>query len=78
MSRWRPVKRRLFIQRLIKLGFDGPISGTRHEFMVYQGQRLAIPSNAEFSVPQLHFMLREVGTIVGHAISAEEWQSLKR
>jgi len=47
VSRWTPCKRRDFIRRLRKLGFDGPYSGTRHQFMVYAQQRLAIPSNEE-------------------------------
>ena len=32
MSRWVPCKRRDFIQRLRKLGFEGPFSGTRHHY----------------------------------------------
>jgi len=74
--RWSPCKRREFIRRLRKLGFDGPISGTRHQFMVYQQHRLAIPSNAEYSVPQLRFMLQEVARIIGREITVEEWNSL--
>ena len=74
--RWSPCKRREFIRRLRKLGFEGPISGTRHQFMVYQQHRLAIPSNAEYSVPQLRFMLQEVARIIGREITVEEWNSL--
>ena len=76
MSRWRPCKRPKFIRRLRKLGFDGPYSGTRHQFMVYQQHRLAIPVSPEYSVPQLRMMLREVAEIVGHEISADEWRHL--
>jgi len=74
--RWSPCKRREFIRRLRKLGFEGPISGTRHQFMVYQQHRLAIPSNAEYSVPQLRFMLQEVARIIGREITVDEWNSL--
>ena len=35
MSRWVLCKRRDFIPRLRKLGFEGPFSGTRHQFMVW-------------------------------------------
>jgi len=63
VSQWRRCKRRDFIRRLRKLGFDGPYSGTRHQFMVRKQCRLAIPSNAEYSVPQLRMMLREVEQI---------------
>jgi len=61
MSQWQPCKRRLFIKRLRKLGFDGlrklgfdgPYSGTRHQFMIFENHRLSVPSNSEYSVPQL-------------------------
>jgi len=76
MSRWVPCKRRLFIRRLRKLGFEGPLSGTRHQFMIYGHHRLAIPSNAEYSVPQLRMMIREVEIIIGRKISADEWNNL--
>lgn len=77
MGKWAPCKRRDFIERLRKLGFDGPMSGTRHQFMTNQNHRLAIPSNSEYSVPQLRFMLREVEGILGREISSDEWQQLK-
>lgn len=76
MSQWTPCKRRDFIRRLRKLGFDGPFSGTRHQFMVYKQDRMAIPSNSEYSIPQLRMMIREVETITGRQITADEWNSL--
>jgi len=76
MSRWKPCKRRVFVRRLRALGFEGPYSGTRHQFLVYQQHRLAIPSNAEYSVPQLRMMLREAGTILGREILLAEWDRL--
>ncbi len=48
MSQWRRCKRQDFIRRLRKLGFEGPYSGTRHQFMVYKQHRLAIPSNIQY------------------------------
>jgi hypothetical protein len=44
--------------------------------MIYQQHRLAIPSNAEYSVPQLRMMLREVEQIIGREISTGEWGRL--
>lgn len=76
MSRWTPCKRRDFIRKIRKLDFEGPYSGTRHQFMVWEQHRLAIPSNAEYSVPQLKMMLSEVGGIIGREISADEWREL--
>lgn len=76
MSRWTPCKRRDFIRRLRKLGFDGPFSGTRHQFMVYRQHRLALPSYDEYSVPQLRMMIREVEEIIDREIAIEEWNQL--
>lgn len=76
MSRWVPCKRREFIRRLRRLGFDGPFAGTRHQFMVYSERRLPIPSNDEFAVPEVRFMLQEVAEVVGRQLSADEWNAL--
>ena len=76
MSQWTPCKRRDFIRCLRKLGFDGPYSGTRHQFMVYRRHRLAIPSNAEYSVSQLRMMIRETEEIIGSEITVDKWNKL--
>jgi predicted RNA binding protein YcfA (HicA-like mRNA interferase family) len=76
MSQWQPCKRRLFIKRLRKLGFDGPYSGTHHQFMVYENHRLTIPTNREYSVPQLKMMINEVESIIGRHLSTDEWSDL--
>ena len=76
MSQWTPCKRREFVRRLRGLGFDGPFSGTRHQFMVFGTHRLAIPSNAEYSVPQLRMLLHEAEVIIGRVITAQEWNQL--
>ncbi len=77
MSRWRACSRREVIRRLRKLGFDGPISATRHQLMVYRQHRMAIPSNHEYSVPQLRMLLREVEEILGREITADQWVGLR-
>ncbi len=76
MSRWTPCKRREFVRRLRTMGFDGPFSGARHQFLVYQQKRLTIPSNEEYSVPQLRMMLREASTIINKEITLEQWNRL--
>jgi len=76
MSKWSPCKRRDFIRKLRKLGFQGPYSGTRHQFMVWKQHRLSIPSNVEYSIPQLKMMLFEVANIIGEEISIGEWTGL--
>lgn len=62
--------------RLRSIGFDGPYSGTRHQFMLYDQRRLAVPSNTEFSIPQLRMLIHEVAEIIGREITADEWNEL--
>ena len=76
MSRWTPCKRRDFIRRLRVLGFNGPLAGTRHSFMIHEGHRLTVPSNAEYSVDQLRMMVAEVEAILGRPLTADEWSRL--
>jgi hypothetical protein len=76
MAGWHPIKRREFVRRLRGLGFQGPFTGTRHEFLVLNRQRQTIPSNAEYSTPQLNMLLRQVETILGRKITFDEWQNL--
>ena len=45
--------------------------------MTYAGYRLAIPSNEEYSIPQLRFILKEVEFIMNRKIPADEWENLK-
>ena len=76
MAGWRPLKRRDSIRKLHALGFDGPFSGTRHQFMIFSGHRQTVPSNAEFSVPQVRMLVRQIETILGRSVSLDEWESL--
>ncbi|WP_211173389.1 hypothetical protein [Brasilonema bromeliae] len=76
MSRWIPCKRRDFVHKLRLLGFEGPFSGAKHQFMTYGQHRLTIPSNDEYSVPQLRMMVREIEMILEREITLEEWTSL--
>jgi predicted RNA binding protein YcfA (HicA-like mRNA interferase family) len=76
MPAWRPLKRRDFIRKLRALGFDGPYSGTRHQFMISGQHRQTIPTNSEYSVPQLRLLLRQVESILARTVALEEWNSL--
>jgi hypothetical protein len=76
VSRWRRCKRPDFVRRLCQLGFIGPYSGTRHQFLVLNQYRITIPSNKEYSVPQLKMLLREVEIIIKRHITLEEWERL--
>ncbi|HSY20322.1 MAG TPA: hypothetical protein VK815_18405 [Candidatus Acidoferrales bacterium] len=76
MPAWRPLKRREFIRKLRVLGFDGPYSGTRHQFMISGQHRQTIPTNSEYSVPQVRLLLRQVESILARPVSLEEWNGL--
>ena len=76
MAAWRPLKRRDFIRKLRAPGFDGPFSGTRHQFMVLGLHRQTIPTNSEYSVPQVRMLIRQVESILGRPVSLDEWDSL--
>jgi hypothetical protein len=76
MAGWHPIKRREFVRRLRGLGFQGPFTGTRHEFLVCGQHRQTIPSNSEYSVPQLKMLLRQVEVILGRKLSSDDWENL--
>ena len=76
MPAWRPLKRREFIRKLRALGFDGPYSGTRHQFMISGQHRQTIPTNSEYSVPQIRLLLRQVEAILARPVALEEWNGL--
>jgi hypothetical protein len=44
--------------------------------MLYEQYRLAIPSNAEYSVPQLRMLIHEVEGILSREVSMDEWNTL--
>ncbi|HEY5345774.1 MAG TPA: type II toxin-antitoxin system HicA family toxin [Verrucomicrobiae bacterium] len=76
MAAWRPLKRREFVRKLRALGFDGPFSGTRHQFMILGQHRQTVPTNSEFSVPQIRMLLRQVESILGRKLTLDEWDIL--
>lgn len=72
MPRLVPVSRRELIRRLVALGFDGPYTGGRHEFLLREDMRLILPNphRGEISVDLLTRLLRQAG------ITREEWESV--
>jgi len=44
--------------------------------MIFRNHRLAIPTNKEYSVPQLRMMLYEIEQILNRKIDVDEWNSL--
>jgi len=45
--------------------------------MIYEQNRMAIPSNTEYSMPQLRMMIREVEGILNRDITVNEWDELR-
>ncbi len=44
--------------------------------MIYGQHRQTIPSNTEYSVPQLRMLLGQVEEILDREVSTEEWNQL--
>ncbi|BDG25461.1 hypothetical protein TthSNM66_00970 [Thermus thermophilus] len=67
--RLRPVSRRELVARLKALGFSGPYTGGRPQFMVRGSIRLVLPNphRGEIGVDLLKRILRQAG------IEEEEW-----
>ncbi len=76
MPKWLPCKRKEFIRKLVNLGFSNLEPGTRHGVMRYGSHKQIIPSNMEYSVPQLKMLLRQVEEKIGRGISVREWDDL--
>ena len=72
MPAFGPIKRRDLIYYLRKLGFTGPFSGGKHEFMQRGQQSLTIPSphRGDIRPKLLAIILRQAG------IERSEWERL--
>jgi predicted RNA binding protein YcfA (HicA-like mRNA interferase family) len=76
MVKWKPCKRRDFIRKLKKFGFESSEPGGRHFYMRYGTYTLTIPSNKEFSVPQVKMLLKEIERGANKKITLEVWEQL--
>lgn len=67
-----PIKRQELIRYLRALGFEGPYVGGKHQYMVREEIRLALPNphRREISRELLARILRQAG------IEKEEWKRL--
>lgn len=67
-----PIKRRDLIQGLRQLGFSGPYSGGKHQYMMRGTQKLRIPNphQADISLPLLKCILEQGG------ITVDEWEAI--
>ena len=71
MPAWGPVPRRKLIRSLRGLGFDGPFSGGRHQFMVRGDVVVTVPNphGRDIALDLLSRVLRQAG------VSRKEWES---
>jgi len=76
MGKWTPCKRRDFIRKLRKLGFESPEPGGSHFYMRYGSFTLTLPNNKEYSVPQVKMLVSEIELGIKKKISLEKWQNL--
>ncbi len=44
--------------------------------MVFGTHRQTVPANADYSVPQIRMLVRQVEAIMGRKIGAKEWEEL--
>lgn len=72
MPPFKPIPRRELIKSLRKLGFEGPYSGGKHQFMQKNNLTLTIPNphKSDISKPLLLKILRQAN------ISKEEWKKI--
>ena len=72
MPRFGPISRRDFINYLKDLGFEGPESGSKHQFMTKENIHLILPNphEGDISVGLLNRLLKQA------QISKEDWAKL--
>ncbi len=70
MPAWGPISRRKLIAALRRLGFTGPFSGGRHEFMVRGELVVTIPNphRGDIGVGLLAVILRQA------VVTRPEWE----
>lgn len=73
MPPFGPISRRELIVCLRRYGFDGPLSGGKHQFMVCEGRpplRIPNPHESDIDIDLLKKLLKQAG------ISRAEWERL--
>jgi len=68
-----PISQLGLVRALRKMGFEGPVPGTRHAFMTRGSLRLRIPNphHGDIGRDLLACILREAG------ISREDWEAIQ-
>ena len=70
MARLAPVSRRELVERLRRLGFDGPYAGGRHQFMMRSERRFILPNphRSDIGSDLLSKILKQAG------IARDAWE----
>ena len=76
MPKWKPCKRREFIKKLKRIGFESPEPGGNRFYMRYGTYTFTVPSNQEYSVPQVKMLLKEIEQGIRKEIPLGEWERL--
>lgn len=72
MSKLPPCSRQVLISKLRKIGFSGPYSATRHEYMDRGNEKIFIPNphGKDIGVPLVKAIIQQLG------ISREKFMEL--
>ncbi len=72
MPKFGPIKRKDLIHYLQQLGFTGPYSGGKHQFMIKEKLKVRIPNPHKSDIGEnlLNRILKEIG------IDRAEWEKL--
>jgi predicted RNA binding protein YcfA (HicA-like mRNA interferase family) len=73
MPPFGPIKRRDLVRAFQRLGFDGPYSGGKHQFMVRGNRTVRVPNPhvSDIGPDLLSRILRQAG------ITRDDWEALK-
>lgn len=72
MANLTPTKRKILISKLKQLGFTGPFSGGKHQFMIKEKLRLTIPNphQSDIGINLLSKILQQA------SITKEQWENI--
>ena len=72
MPSFGPVSRADLVAALRRAGFEGPVSGSKHQLMIRKNLRLVIPNShaSEVGKELLSRIIKQAG------ISRQEWEQL--
>jgi len=64
MPKITPLSRKILMNKLKNLGFTGPLSATRHEYMIKEQHKIFIPNphgGKDIGVPIIKAIIKQLG-----------------